>query len=203
MWTEIVSWIAVVVILLASCGLIISRDWRWSMGLLAIQYIAAAWLVARHWPLGMASVKLVTGWMATAALGMTRLSTPAEQSDAATVLPRGRWFQIFLAGIVALLTAASAPAVEAAIPGLGLQVVAGGLLLAGMGLVHLGITSEILRVILGLLTLLSGFEVLYAGLESSILVAGLLALVNLGLALAGSYLMMANASAETPAEEVV
>jgi hypothetical protein len=199
MLNEIISWIAVVVILVASSGLLISRDWRWSMSLLAIQYVAAAWLVAQHWPLGMASVKLVTGWMATAALGMTRLGTRAEQSDVESVWPRGRWFQIFLAGIVVLLTAASAPAVEAAIPGLGLQVVAGGLLLAGMGLIHLGITSEILRVILGLLTLLSGFEILYAGLESSILVAGLLALVNLGLALAGSYLMMANASAEETA----
>ncbi len=197
--TNIISWAAVGLILVASAGLLISRDWRWSMSLLAVQYVAVAWLVAQHWLLGMASVKLVTGWMATAALGMTRLGISTQESELESVLPRGRWFRIFLAGIVALLTAASAPRIEAVIPGLGLQVIAGGLILAGMGMLHLGITSEILRVIIGLLTLLSGFEILYAGVESSILVAALLAVVNLGLALAGSYLMAAKASSEETA----
>jgi hypothetical protein len=58
-----------------------------------------------------------------------------------------------------------------------------------MGLLHLGITAEILRIILGLLTVMAGFEILYATVETSILLAGLLAIVNLGLALAGAYLM--------------
>jgi hypothetical protein len=48
------------------------------------------------------------------------------------------------------------------------------------------------------LTLLSGFEILYATVETSILLAGLLTVVNLGLALAGAYLMTA-----TPSEEDV
>jgi hypothetical protein len=172
MTIEIVSWIAVGIILIASTGLLISRDWRWSLSLLAIQYLAAFGLVIRHWPIGMASVKLVSGW------------------------PRGRWFRIFLAGIVILFTLAAAPRVQVVIPGLGLQVIVGGLLLMGMGLIHLGITTQLLRVILGLLTLLIGFEIIYAALESSILVAGLIAVVNLGLALAGSYLLVASSSAE-------
>jgi hypothetical protein len=46
-----------------------------------------------------------------------------------------------------------------------------------------------LRMVLGLLTFLAGFEVLYAGLEFSVLVAGLMAAINLGLALAGTYLL--------------
>ena len=58
-------------------------------------------------------------------------------------------------------------------------------------MIHLGVTSDILRVTLGLLTMLTGFEVLYAAVESSILVAGLLALTNLGLGIAGSYLLVA------------
>ena len=195
MLNELLLWAAVGVILLASGGLLISRDWRWSMSLLAMQYVAAFWLVAQHWPIGMASVKLVTGWMATAALGMTRLGVEKDVGEVEAFSPRGLWFRIFLAGIVALLTVASAPRIESIIPGLGLPVIAGGLLLAGMGLIHLGITSDILRVITGLLTMLSGFEILYAAVESSILVAGLIAVVNLGLALAGSYLMMADNAA--------
>jgi hypothetical protein len=58
-------------------------------------------------------------------------------------------------------------------------------------------TSRPYQVTLGLLTLLGGFEVLYAGVESSILVAGLLALINLGLSLAGSYLILLTPEGET------
>jgi len=68
---------------------------------------------------------------------------------------------------------------------------AGGLLLIGMGLVMLGLNARPLRVVLGLLVLFSGFEILYAMVERSTLVAGLLALVNLALALIGAYLHVA------------
>jgi hypothetical protein len=62
-------------------------------------------------------------------------------------------------------------------------------LLVGLGLLHLGITSDSFQVIIGLLTVLAGFEIMYAAVESSALVTALLAVVNLGLALAGAYFM--------------
>ena len=70
------------------------------------------------------------------------------------------------------------------------------LLLIGMGLLHLGITARILRVAIGLMTVLSGFEIIYATVEGSILVAALLAVINLGLALVGSYLLIASNTQE-------
>jgi hypothetical protein len=42
-----------------------------------------------------------------------------------------------------------------------------------------------------LLTAFSGFEIIYAVIETSLLVTGLLAVVNLGLALVGAYLLIA------------
>jgi hypothetical protein len=74
----------------------------------------------------------------------------------------------------------------------GFAVTSGSLLLVGMGLLHLGVSNHILRVTLGLMTALSGFEILYATVENSILVAGLLAIINLGLAFVGSYLLIAS-----------
>jgi hypothetical protein len=56
-------------------------------------------------------------------------------------------------------------------------------------MIHMGIASRGIRVILSLLTLLSGFEILYAVVETSTLVAGLLAVINLGVALVGAYLL--------------
>jgi len=49
--------------------------------------------------------------------------------------------------------------------------------------------------------MLTGFEIIYSAVESSILVAGLLAVTNLGLGLIGSYLLIADASADAIIEE--
>ncbi|HMV97470.1 MAG TPA: hypothetical protein PLD33_13620 [Anaerolineales bacterium] len=192
MATDIISWIAVGMILATSAIILISRDWRIPLGALALQYLAAFWLVTRHLPFVMGSAKLITGWMVVAAIGMTRLGlTATEEKAEDTSLQSGRWFRGILIGIVALVTAGATPRIETSIPGLGLPVIAGSILLIGAGVIHLGVTSDILRVTLGLLTMLTGFEVLYAAVESSILVAGLLALTNLGLGIAGSYLLVA------------
>jgi hypothetical protein len=199
MTSTVISWIAVVLLAVASGGILASRDWRWSLGWMAGQYLAATWLVTQHWPVGMASVKLVTGWMATAALGMTRLGLAQAGPEEESFWPQGRAFRLFGAGIVIVIAAAAGPRIEALNPGLGQPVIIGSLLLVGTGLLQLGITSNILRVVIGLLTVLCGFEIIYAAVESSILVAALLAAANLGLALAGSYLMINSSAPEDSA----
>jgi hypothetical membrane protein len=56
---------------------------------------------------------------------------------------------------------------------------------------HLGWTANPFRVITGLLTVLTGFEIFYSAVEISALVAGLLAVVTLGLSLVGAYMIIA------------
>lgn len=190
--TDIVSWVAVVAALATATTILISRDWRVSLGALAIQYLVVFWLVTRHLPFAMGSVKLIAGWMVVAILGMTRLSlTDHEQGEQDAFFPRGASFRVILMGIAAFVAAGATPRIEAAIPGLGMPVIAGGALLIGAGVAHLGVTSNVLRVALGLLTMLSGFEIIYAAVESAILVTGLIAAVNLGLGMLGSYLLVA------------
>lgn len=201
MSTEIISWIAVTSILFTTTIMLMNMDWRISLGALALQYLALFWLVTRHLPFAMGSAKLITGWMVVVVLGMTRLGlTHAEEEE--SFFPRGQAFRIALMGIVALVTAGAAPSIETAIPGLGLPVIAGGLLLIGGGIIHLGVTTNLLRVILGLLTMLAGFEILYAAIESAILVTGLLAVVNLGLGIVGSYLLLAGSTPLESEEEL-
>lgn len=193
-----IAWIAVVILLVTSAGLLIVRDWRWSMVLLAVQFLGMFVLTLQHWPLGMSSVKLVAGWMSAAILGMTRSGFPSESLEEQGIWPRGRLFRLFAAGIVLLIVAATTPAVDTIMADAGYAVTSGSLLLIGMGLLHLGITSHILRVVIGLLTVLAGFEILYSAVEGSILVAALLAAINLGLALVGAFLL----TAENTPEEI-
>ncbi|MBM3125564.1 MAG: hypothetical protein FJZ87_10930 [Chloroflexi bacterium] len=196
----VISWLVVILIWFAAIFLLSGRDWRVQLAVMAFQYLAAFWLITRHLPFAMASAKLVAGWMVVASLGMTRISL-IQVDEQASFRAQDRFFPLTLAGVVAVVTAGASPRIEAVIPGIGLPVIAGSLLLVGTGLMQLGITSNILRIILGLLSLLMGFEIIYSAVESSILVAGLLAVTNLALGLVGSYLLMAEATPSSELEE--
>src|SRR5512133_1680575 len=106
------AWIAVLVIVITSIGLLLTRDWRWNISLLAVQYLAMFVLTLQHWPLGMASVKVVAGWMSAAILGMTRSSLTTAEFTEEDIWPRGRPFRLFAAGIVALIVVVATPGVD-------------------------------------------------------------------------------------------
>ena len=185
-------WFAVLLLTVTSIGLLLARDWRWLIIYLSAQYFGMLILTLQHWPLGMASVKVVAGWMSAAILGMTRSGLPREDRvERSNILPRGRLFRLFAAAIVLVIVSSVTPRVDVIMADAGFAVTSGSLLLIGMGLLQLAVSNHILRVTLGLMTVLSGFEILYATVERSVLVAGLLAIINLGLALVGSYLLVA------------
>lgn len=178
--------IADILLGVAGALIILSRTWRWRLGALALMYFAVFWLTALSWPVSLAAVKLVAGWMAAAILGISRINElPSD---------RQRWptERLFL-GLVILLIGLSASTLEASvstwIPNLRPAQSWGALMLIGVGLVNLGIASRGLQVVASLLTALAGFEILYAVVENSTLVAGLLAIVNIGVALVGAYLL--------------
>ena len=184
-------WVAVFIVLGASISLLLIRDWRISLAILAFQYVGMFLLVSSHWPLGMSTAKLITGWMAAAILGMTQSGSPnfPQQENS---WPEGRAFRLFISALVLIAVVSFAPSLLTWLPGISLPVAYGGLILIGMGMLELGITVQPLRVTIGLLTVLCGFEILYASIENSILVAALLSVINLGLALVGAYLINAD-----------
>jgi len=177
---------AVVLIGISSVTLLLSRTWRWRIGALSFQYLGVFVLVSISWPTDLAAGKLVIGWMAGAILGVSRIDliTPEVRR-----WPTERLYLIFVASVVFITVTTLAPTILDSVPGIDIYQAWGGLLLIGMGLIHMGLASRGLRVIISLLTFLSGFEILYAVVESSTLVAGLLAFVNIGIATAGAYLM--------------
>jgi hypothetical protein len=192
---EILSIVAIIVIMITSTVLYVSQRWRFSILILAVQFLAVFWLVSLMWSFGLAAVKLVVGWMVCAVLGSVQPSYEIMRDEFSQ--SSGILFRVLVAILVWLLVFSLAPSVIKLIP-TGLVVIWGGLLLIGMGMLQLGMTNKPPRIILGLITLLSGFEILYASVEDSILVAGLLTLVNLGLALAGTYFITSPDMEETP-----
>lgn len=194
--TDFAGLFAFLLLLGTSFTLLLSREWRWAILALAVQYIGAFILVLAYWPVGMALTKVVVGWMAGAALALTQAGTtepPLEHS-----WPAGRLFRVLAAALVLLVIFSVSPLIAEFLPDVSLARVWGSLTLIGMGLLQLGTTARPFRVILGLLTVLTGFEILYAAVEISLLVAGLLSAVTLGLALVGAYLISAPGEGERP-----
>jgi hypothetical protein len=189
MGADLLGLIAVIILVFTSFGLLLSMDWRYLVLALAGQYLGVFLLVWISWPLEQAVVKLVAGWMAGAILGTTLINI--EGSAARSGRQINRVFR-FLAGTLILLFVFSiTPSLIDWVPGATTAQIWGGLLLIGIGLLHLGLDQHPLRVVLALLTLLSGFEILYSVVEDSILVAGLLAGIDLSLAMVGAYLLLA------------
>jgi hypothetical protein len=186
---ELLPLIAALTVGATSIGLLISRDWRWNIVLLGIQYVGIAVFTSFSWPLEMAVTKMVAGWMSGAVLGMAMASVSSSWGREENFWPSGRVFRLLAALLVAVAVFSSIPAMTKFFPRVSSFTIIGGLILIGMGLLHLGLTAQPLRISIGLLTILAGFEIVYASVETSILVAGLLAGVNIGIGVIGAYMI--------------
>ena len=114
------AWFAVVTLAVTASGLLLSQDWRISLGLLGVQYIGVLGLVALHWPLSMAAIKLITGWMAIAILGITRLGSLQSEDLLEEFWSQGRLFRLIAVCFIVVIVIAVSPKVEVIVPGLGL-----------------------------------------------------------------------------------
>jgi len=148
--------------------------------------------VSLSWPVDIAVVKLVAGWMAAAVLFRTSANTSEEiPGEADTIWVPGAPFRVFTALLIGISVYSLVPAALRWFLGASALQVLGGLILLGLGLLQLGLTQEGIRIVIGLLTVLSGFEILYATLEASVLMTGLLAFLTITISFVGAYLLLA------------
>lgn len=182
--------LVVLLLLITALYILVNQDWRWAIAALGLQYVWAFLLLMASWPIELAVVKLVTGWIAASVLGLTRVNLP-QTPPATGSVPSSVAFRLLSAGLVVLMVLGAAPRLTDWSRAFGIYPAWGGLLLIGIGLLQIALRSGFFRSALGLLTLFAGFEILYAAVEASTLVTGLLAAVNLGIALVGSYLLAA------------
>lgn len=204
---EITGLLSLGLILFTSFLLILVEDWRLCLGLLVAQYLGVFWIIMFEWPLAMAAVKLITGLIVCAILGMAAVSLPESRRNNLVFqglrtyilnlrhLPQtnfilGRGFMLITAILVIITGISLALELTSFFRGGMLFILQAGLILIGIGFLKISFSSDAFAVILGILMTLAGFEIIYALLDKTVLVAGLLSCANLGLALAGAYLMI-------------
>jgi hypothetical protein len=185
-------------IFLTACLLVVSRDWRLNVTALTVQYFFVVLLLTRLIRLEVAAVKGLTGWMICMVFYLTeRRASELEQSSAADgSTPQRRWVIsarasfCLLAGLL-VSVAAYVAALRIPLPEVPTDITLACYLLAGLGLLLIGLSEAPMQVGIGLLTFLSGFDLFYVALVPSLAVAGLLGAVSFLIALAAAYLRAA------------
>jgi hypothetical protein len=165
--------------------IIVSEDHRIRLGMLALQYICVTSLVGLNLPVNIAIIKLISGWLACILLGITITQMGQNKKNMRTgVLQKGWIFKM----IAVLLVSTSAIGIGTFrfydILGIQRVSIASTVLLVGLGILQLGLTEQPIGVGMGLLTIMSGFEILYSSLEPSLVIMALLASIHIGISMA-------------------
>lgn len=183
-------------------GLVIAVVWDWRLALLAlaVQYMASSLLFVDVLEPRLAIVKLFVGVFICLILYFAARQASALQeagivsADETSVGENGRReqttlaFRTFLALMVALAALALSGRAGYRLPAVPAHVNLAIYALAGMGLLLLALTTRPLTAGMGMLMVMSGFELFYNTLEQSTSMLILLAAANLILALTISYL---------------
>ena len=198
---------AVVGIFVTAGLLVVVREWRVNVLALTAQYFFVVLLLTQVIRLEVAAVKGLIGWLICMVFYLTeRRASKLQQTDtSAETSPAVRWrwwvmsarASFSLLAVVLIAVAAYTAALRLPLPEsmISKDITLACYLLAGLGLLQIGLNEMPMQVGFGLLTFLSGFDLLYVALEPSLAVAGLLGVVSFLIALAAAYLRTAQATA--------
>ncbi len=188
------AWLPAALGMFCGAWLAVDDDRRRSIFVLAGMFLSAAGVTAFGSGLGFAAVTLLVGLVACVVLWMTASGEGWVMAPEAIRIPSGRVFRL-LATI--LVTVAAAGFSRANLIGLPIQppgAVTASMVLIGLGVLQTGLSEEPLRVGLGLLTMLAGFDLSYSAIEPSVAVMALMASAEVGVALVVSYLLTLTSS---------
>jgi hypothetical protein len=205
---------AVLVALLIAAGLlVVLTNWRLLIIALGAQYILIGLMLTRVVPIELAAVKALVGVMICPVLYITarrvrwgQIEEDGDTEEEEVARPKRRWWWIIGAGLpvrVIVATLALAMSISLAsrnpLPITGDQILSrdftvGAFSVMLLGLLNTALAENPLKVGLGLLSFLAGFELFFTAIEPTLTIVGLLGLTNLILALAISYLTTAWAS---------
>jgi hypothetical protein len=197
---------AVVGVFVTAGLLVVVREWRVNVLALTAQYFFVVLLLTQVIRLEVAAVKGLIGWMICMVFYLTerRASALRQPSTAQDAPVSQRWrgwlmsaqapFRL-LAGL-SIAVAAYTASLRIPLPEVpNDNITLACYVLAGFGLLLVGVGESPMQVGLGLLTFLSGFDLFYVALEPSLAVAGLLGAVSFLIALATAYLRAAQITA--------
>jgi hypothetical protein len=181
-------------VLILVCALInlVRRQWLVNLIALAFQYLGVFLLLLSNITVVMAFIPLMIGLMITLILVITLVSSGGmEKPRSLFSISAGEVFRAIAGLVVIVFIALLIPTIRREVfPESGSFMLFGSLGLVMLSLLQLDMKSEPLYAVIGLLSFISGFRLLYASLETSMLLEALFVVLNLGLGLVGAFFLV-------------
>ena len=197
-----ITWIGIILAIFSGSVLFLLQHRQLTLIALAGQYAGLFLLTSLSLPLSIASVKWITGLIVIILLASTeRWLGPQVAQPATKNIPSDWAFRIIALALSILASLAWSRETWVVVPEVTYEARLGAALFIATGLLSVGLTDSPLRIGVGLLTVLCGFEVVYATIEPSLSVLALLSLVHMGIVLVVSQLMFQRARSNTDLEE--
>ena len=185
--------------------ILVTRDWRLLILALLLQYILVGLILSRLVRPDIAVLKIMIGAFICPILFLSARQVAVNPPLVPTIIQKEwrnpaatGWVFRLLTALVILLVAITLSEMFG-LPGLTPTLIIAVYWLMLMGLTVLIISEDPLKTGIGLLTILTGFDLFYTTLEHSLLITGLWGAINLLIALAISYLIIVKGA--NPEEE--
>lgn len=185
---------AVTAVFVTAALLVIAEDRRVLVFALATQYLFVGLLYTEVLAPQVAGIKIMVGlivWLIvffSAQQGGWQLGSTESAEPVLWGLDTRARFRVFAVILAALVGWRLATPGTLPFPVASAHVTFGALQLGCQGLLMLGLTGRPMKTGFGVLTFLSGFGLLYSGVEPALMVIGVLAAAEVAVALAISYL---------------
>jgi hypothetical protein len=202
---------AIIGLILTAAAIFLTSDWRLSLTALLVQYVLMGLTLTRFVKAEVAIVKILVGVLAVSILYLSarRIQDARDSQEASTdglqflglhlgwrTGPLGLPLRILALTMVALAAIHFFDDYRSLLPVLAADssmvpsdIAFVSMWLAAIGLIGLVLSGEPLRVAPAVLTILTAFDLVYAGLEPNLAIVGFLAALTLMAALAFSYLV--------------
>jgi hypothetical protein len=183
---------AVVGLVITASLIVIVRDWRFLLAALLGQYVLAGLLLTRLIQPQVALTKVLIGDLVCVVLYLTArlVDVRGARTRGETSLPD---FVFRLSAVLFVGLAVYTLSKRHPLPEVPSDIGFACCWLASLGLLVLILTDEPLKAGMGLLTLITGFELFFSALERSLSVVGFLGIANFLIALAIAYLAASGA----------
>jgi hypothetical protein len=166
-------------------AILVPRNWRWSIFGLAVSYLMGFIMIVQIWPLPLAAVKLLSGLIGIIILSTVKMNQREPEEIEQSI--SSRIFIFLLASLVWIIVSATINRINDWLPITYTNLFVGMVFLIS-GVLKFSVDQKIFNIVVGLLTFLSGFDIIYSSLEGSALVTALYALIVLSICVLGSYL---------------
>ncbi|MCK5634046.1 MAG: hypothetical protein KAI06_03125 [Anaerolineales bacterium] len=202
-WFDNFIFVPMIVLFLTGSALAIFKPSPRLIPVLAVQYISVSWLAYTSLPAVGAYAKLITGFLVCVILylGIRQIGDGPFTADDQPI-SANLSFRVIALLLVSVASVSVARSNLFAQFDITVEANVSASFLIASSLLNLGLGSDHLRTGIGLLTLISGGELIYSFIEPSLAVIALLAMVHLGIVLVFSYIISVQARYGTPEKHI-